>query len=89
MSQYGHASLICNQSIPCASPFLLRFRAGVAFHPNLVDPAHVQRRHAVAERDFGAVVERVGRALEAREEVAYWRTRGARWPVGSVISELG
>lgn len=70
-------------------PFLLRVRAGVAFHPDLAGPAHVQRRRAVAERDFGAVVEGVGRALEGREEVRVLAGKGAGWPVGLVIGELG
>lgn len=38
----------------------VRVRASVVFHPDLMGPAHVQHWHAVAERDFRAVVEGVG-----------------------------
>src|SRR5271154_5775779 len=88
VSQYGHASLICNPSIPLRVPFLLRVRAGVAFHPDLAGPAHVQRRRAVAERDFGTVV-RGGPCARRARRGRVLAGKGARWPVGLVIGELG
>ena len=48
--------MIADQAIGTATSGV---RVGVVFHLDLAGLAHVQRRRAVAKRDFGAVVEGV------------------------------